>query len=124
MSAGRNAACHTHATFCPGARPAFGIQPERTQQRHLPIEETNEPVATRCFGKSVDLEDDALRSHLSRLELQEGIARYLARKIAELTIERRAIEFDKADFRLSETKPFSWRRNLPPRSLHTKKRFH
>ena len=51
---------------------------------------------------------------LSRLELQEGIAKYLARKIAELTIERRAIEFDKADFRLSETKPFSWRRNLPP----------
>jgi type III restriction enzyme len=48
------------------------------------------------------------------LELQEGIAKYLARKIAELTIERRAIEFDKADFHLSETKPFGWRRNLPP----------
>ena len=71
-------------------------------------------VATRCFGKTVDLDDEPLRSHLSRLELQEGIAKYLARKIAELTIERRAIEFDKADFRLSETKPFSWRRNLPP----------
>lgn len=71
-------------------------------------------VATRCFGKSVNLEDEALRSHLSRLEMQEGIATYLARRIAELTIERRAIEFDKADFRLSETKPFSWRRNLPP----------
>jgi type III restriction enzyme len=46
--------------------------------------------------------------------MQEGIAKYLARKIAELTIERRAIEFDQADFRLSETRPFSWRRNLPP----------
>src|SRR5690606_26952585 len=52
--------------------------------------------------------------HLARLELQEGIAKYLARKIAELTIERRAIEFDRADYRLSETKPFTWRRNLPP----------
>ena len=71
-------------------------------------------VATRCFGKSVNLDTDALRSHLSRLELQEGIAKYLARKIAELTVERRAVEFDKADFKLSETKPFSWRRNLPP----------
>ncbi len=71
-------------------------------------------VATRCFGTAVNLDDEALRSHLSRLELQEGIAKYLGRKIAELTIERRAIEFDKADFRLSETKPFSWRRNLPP----------
>jgi len=71
-------------------------------------------IATRCFGKPVSLDDEALRSHLSRLELQEGIAKYLARKIAELTLERRTIEFDKADFRLSETKPFSWRRNLPP----------
>ena len=73
-----------------------------------------EYVETRCFGKTVDLDMDALRSHLARLELQEGIAKYLARKIAELTVERRAIEFDKADFKLSDTKPFSWRRNLPP----------
>jgi type III restriction enzyme len=71
-------------------------------------------VATRCFGKTVNLDDEALRSHLARLELQEGIAKYLARKIAELTVERREVEFEKADFRLSETKPFSWRRNLPP----------
>ena len=71
-------------------------------------------VATRCFGKAVDFEGQAVRSHLSRPELQEGIARHLARKISELTIERRVIEFDNADFRLSETKHFSWRRNLPP----------
>ncbi len=71
-------------------------------------------VGTRCFGRPVDLNDQVLRSHLTRLELQEGIAKYLSRKIAELTIERRAIEFDKSDFRLSETRPFTWRRNLPP----------
>jgi type III restriction enzyme len=71
-------------------------------------------VATRCFGREVDLGSETLRSHLSRLEIQEGIAKYLARKIAELTIDRRAIEFERADYRLSETKPFSWRRNLPP----------
>jgi type III restriction enzyme len=71
-------------------------------------------VAARCFGRKVDLESDAIRSHLSRLEIQEGIAKYLARKIAELTIDRRAIEFERADYKLSETKPFSWRRNLPP----------
>ncbi len=33
-----------------------------------------------------------LRSHLARLEMQDGIAKYLAREIAELTIERRAIQ--------------------------------
>jgi type III restriction enzyme len=71
-------------------------------------------VVTRCFGKTVDLGDGNVRSHLALLEMQEGVAKYLARKIAALTIERRSVEFDKADFRLSETKPFSWRRNLPP----------
>lgn len=71
-------------------------------------------VRTRCFGKPIDLDTETLRSHLGRLEMQEGIAKYLARKIAELTLERRAIEFDKANFRLSATRPFSWRRNLPP----------
>ncbi len=75
-------------------------------------------VAGRCFGKAIDLDDESLRSHLARLELQEGIAKYLARKIAELTVERKTIEFDRADFRLSMTKPFSWRRNLPPLELH------
>ncbi|MCU0939593.1 MAG: DEAD/DEAH box helicase family protein [Burkholderiaceae bacterium] len=74
-------------------------------------------VAGRCFGKAIDLDDQGLRSHLARLELQEGIAKYLARKIAELTVERKTIEFDRADFKLSMTKPFSWRRNLPPLEL-------
>jgi type III restriction enzyme len=71
-------------------------------------------VTSRCFGRAINLDDEVLRSHLSRLDLQDGIANYLARKIAGLTIERRTIEFENADFRLSETKPFSWRRNLPP----------
>lgn len=71
-------------------------------------------VSGRCFGKVLDLDDETVRSHLRRLELQEGIAKYLARKIAEMTVEKRVLEFEKADFRLSETKPFSWRRNLPP----------
>lgn len=75
---------------------------------------TRDYVASRCFGTPVDLEKEALRSHLARLELQEGIAKYLARKIAALTLERRAIEFEKAAFKLSQTRPFSWRRNLPP----------
>ena len=74
-------------------------------------------VATRCFGKTVDVDSEAVRTHLRRLELQEGIARYLARKIAALTVEKRTIEFEKADFRLSSTRPFSWRRNLLPQPL-------
>ena len=73
-----------------------------------------EYVVFRCFGRTIELDDRVLRSHLARLELQEGIVGFLARKIAELTIQHRATEFSRADFRLSETKPFSWRRDLPP----------
>ena len=75
---------------------------------------TRDYVRGRCFGREIELDDDAPRSHLDRLEIKEGIARYLARKIAELTVEHRKIEFARQDFRLSETRPFSWRRNLPP----------
>lgn len=70
-------------------------------------------VVNHCFGRWVDLDDESFCSHLARLELQEGIAKYLAREIAKLTIERRAVEFENRDFRLSQTKPFSWRRDLP-----------
>ena len=73
-----------------------------------------EYIGNRCFGREIELDDDILRSHLARLEVREGIAKYLVRKIADLTVERREIEFDKQNFRLSETNPFGWRRNLPP----------
>lgn len=77
-------------------------------------------VATRCFGRPVEIESEAIRAYLRQVEMQDGIAKYLARKISELTVERRAIEFERADFRLSETKPFQWRRNLPPlQARHT-----
>ena len=75
---------------------------------------TRDYVRGRCFGREIELEDDAPHSHLDRLEIREGIAKYLTRKIAELTVEHRKIEFDRQDFRLSETRPFSWRRDLPP----------
>ena len=75
---------------------------------------TRDYVRGRCFGREIELDDEAPRSHLAQLDIKEGIAKYLTRKIAELTIEQRKIEFANQDFRLSETKPFTWRRNLPP----------
>jgi type III restriction enzyme len=71
-------------------------------------------VGTRCFGGSVDLESEQIRNHLRRLAIQEGIAKYLARKVSELTVDRRDIEFEPESLKLSKTKPFLWRRNLPP----------
>ena len=73
-----------------------------------------EYVGSRCFGQEIDLDDDVLRFHVARSEIREGIANYLVRKIADLTVECREIEFEKLNFHLAETKPFSWQRNLPP----------
>ena len=72
-----------------------------------------EYIARRCFGKKIDIEDSKIRDYLRAVLVQEGIAKYLARKISELTAEKRAIEFERKDFKLSHVKPFTWRRNLP-----------
>lgn len=71
-------------------------------------------VVERCFGRRIDLENKAVQSNLDRYELQDGIVKYMTRKIAELTVKSCKIEFDRKDFKLSQTQPFGWRRNLPP----------
>ena len=70
-------------------------------------------VKHRCFGVEIDLDSEAVRGILKAPLLQEDIAGFLARRIGELTAERRAIEFEKRRHLLSETTPFTWRRNLP-----------
>jgi len=64
-----------------------------------------------CFGFEVDLEDEQIKRRLRDPELQEGIASFLSRQIAQLATEERDIEFEDAAFRLSQTQPFTWRRN-------------
>ncbi|HUY36142.1 MAG TPA: DEAD/DEAH box helicase family protein [Pirellulales bacterium] len=71
-------------------------------------------VTTRCFGGPIDIEQESIRNHLHRVELREGIAKYLAKQLGELLVETRVLEFERADYRLSETTAFTWRRNLPP----------
>ena len=67
-------------------------------------------VEERCFGKKIDLEKEDIRNRLGDIILQQGIAKYLARKISELTSEKREIEFEEEEFKLSDTQPFVWRR--------------
>jgi type III restriction enzyme len=71
-------------------------------------------VTNRCFGGVVDVDSPSIRSHLHAYFVQEAIARRLAREISRLTVETRPLAFEKAAFRLSQTRPFQWRRNLPP----------
>jgi len=67
-------------------------------------------VRDHCFGTKVNLEDDRIKRHLRNLVLQEGIIAFLSRQITQLAIKERAIEFEDAAFHLSQTLPFTWRR--------------
>lgn len=71
-------------------------------------------VINNCFGRRVELDEESVHSYLNNWEIRDGISRYLASVIGRLIIEYKSIEFDKRNYRLSETKPFQWRRNLPP----------
>ena len=71
-------------------------------------------VNNHCFGRKVDLDDEVVQSYLNNWEIRDGISKYLARVIGQLTIDDKPIEFDRRDYSLSEVKPFLWRRNLPP----------
>lgn len=70
-------------------------------------------VGERCFGKLVDMESGKIRQYLLRPDIQDAIARYLTRRLSKLAAERKPLEFEREKFCLSETRPFSWRRNLP-----------
>jgi len=67
-------------------------------------------VGARCFGVEVDLDSEDIKRRLRDPMLQEGIAAFLSREIAQLATRERAIQFEDAAFRLSHTQPFTWRR--------------
>ena len=71
-------------------------------------------IRQRCFGRVVSIQDDQVRRFLSQLQIRDAIAQYLALEVSQLTIERHDIELVNAGYRLSETRAFSWRRDLPP----------
>jgi hypothetical protein len=70
-------------------------------------------TAKRCFGVEVDLDDEGVRSHLRSPSIQEQIAGYLAEEIGRVTVETRPLQFESQQLKLSDTKVFTWRRNLP-----------
>jgi len=67
-------------------------------------------VKYRCFGAEVDLDGAQIIRHLRDPLLQEGVAAFLSRQIAQLATEQREIEFEDAHFVLSKTQPFTWKR--------------
>jgi len=69
-------------------------------------------VAERCFETgAVDLNDPTVRRALNNGALQDTIATMMARRIGELTAERKEVKVTGAPYRLSETDEFIWRRH-------------
>ncbi len=71
-------------------------------------------ITFHCFGKKIDITKENIRLNLGKIKIREGIAKYLAKQISTLVVETGEIEFEQEKFLLSSTKPFQWRRNLPP----------
>lgn len=67
-------------------------------------------VQDRCFGQSIDLEADKVKTRLRDPRIQGAIVGYLTQQIGHLSAVERAIEFQDAKWSLSLTPPFTWRR--------------
>ena len=83
-------------------------------------------VEHRCFGRpvSIDPETDEgkkVTEHLTRQDIRESVARRLAHRLASLLVDTRTLEFDRENFKLSDTKAFTWRRNLTSGPLECRK---
>ena len=64
----------------------------------------------RCFGETVDLEDEEVRRFLRREDVRDAVASQLAPALGSLTAEREPVALKGKPIKLSETSPFHWRR--------------
>ncbi|MBW6475026.1 MAG: DEAD/DEAH box helicase family protein, partial [Anaerolineaceae bacterium] len=67
-------------------------------------------VHYKCFGTEVDPESDKIKQHLCEPIVSDAIAKYLSREIGQYGVKLREIEFEDSSFKLSQTIPFTWRR--------------
>lgn len=63
-----------------------------------------------AFGRPVDLEDKPVAVALSKFSVREQVAVEIAKRIGSLTVEKKELEFENAEFRLSQVDTFLWRR--------------
>jgi len=70
-------------------------------------------VKDRCFGRTVDPDAPAVRSHLESVNFRESVANYLAKVIGQASVTTVPLKLKERSLKLSRTAPFLWRRNLP-----------
>ena len=71
-------------------------------------------VETRCFDCKVDSDNRRVRAALARPEVKAAVTDVLARAVASHTVVERVPKTEVVFKLLSDTRPFHWRRNLPP----------
>ncbi len=74
-------------------------------------------VKERAFEGPVDPDERRVRAALRLTEIREPLARHLAGAVGRATVREEELSLQPRTLKLSETKPFTWRRNLPPVSL-------
>ncbi len=68
-------------------------------------------ILKRCFEVEInDVEDDRLRKSLNDISIQEAIIDLLAKEIGKISVESKTEVLQKWTFKLSQIKPFVWRR--------------
>ena len=67
-------------------------------------------VRFQCFGLEVDPKSDEIKKHLCESPVRDAIVKHLSKKIIDMGVKQRIIEFENASFKLSQTLPFIWRR--------------
>jgi len=73
-------------------------------------------VRKRCFGGIVELDDAGVRRALGHSGLLDAVAGLFAREIGRLTVEATPVKLQGEPYRLSDTRPFTWRRMALPAS--------
>lgn len=71
-------------------------------------------VSARCFGCPVNLSSRELALGLSRSGVRDAVADLLVRELGKRTIIEPRAEPLPGRLRLFDTRPFTWRRDLPP----------
>ena len=71
-------------------------------------------AATRCFGAPVELDERRVRDELARSDMREAMTDLLAAAIAANLVVESPETTAAQHVALSATRPFHWRRNLPP----------
>ncbi len=67
----------------------------------------------QAFGAPVDLDNVSVRSLLRLAAVREELARHLAAHAGRATVEEMPLRLERRALKLSQTKEFTWRRNLP-----------